>query len=114
MPNPYLSPKAQEKPFPDEKIVLWKRVRTLSIILIIASPLLGGVGTVIRMTNAFRLLAETGQGEPAELADSISFALLTTMWGLIISILAIIPLLVALKRLRFYRKSNLSLSSKNY
>lgn len=47
------------------------------------SPMLGLLGTVIGMVDAFGILAITGSADPALLAGSISVALLTTMWGLI-------------------------------
>ncbi|MGJ8726048.1 MAG: MotA/TolQ/ExbB proton channel family protein [Roseibacillus sp.] len=55
-----------------------------------AAPMLGLLGTVIGMVSAFGVLAETGQAEPAQLAGQISVALLTTMWGLITAIPAVI------------------------
>lgn len=51
-----------------------------------AAPMLGLLGTVIGMVQAFSILAESGQADPATLAGSISVALLTTMWGLITAI----------------------------
>lgn len=51
-----------------------------------AAPMLGLLGTVIGMVQAFGILAETGNASPTELAGSISVALLTTMWGLITAI----------------------------
>jgi biopolymer transport protein ExbB len=51
-----------------------------------AAPMLGLLGTVIGMVAAFGILAESGQADPAQLAGSISVALLTTMWGLITAI----------------------------
>ncbi len=51
-----------------------------------AAPMLGLLGTVIGMVQAFGILAESGQADPVQLADSISVALLTTMWGLITAI----------------------------
>lgn len=51
-----------------------------------AAPMLGLLGTVIGMVQAFSILAEDGQADPVKLADSISVALLTTMWGLITAI----------------------------
>lgn len=51
-----------------------------------AAPMLGLLGTVIGMVQAFGILAESGQADPAQLAGSISVALLTTMWGLITAI----------------------------
>ncbi len=55
-----------------------------------AAPMLGLLGTVIGMVQAFGKLAETGSADPAQLAGSISVALLTTMWGLITAIPAVI------------------------
>lgn len=51
-----------------------------------AAPMLGLLGTVIGMVQAFGILAESGTADPAQLAGSISVALLTTMWGLITAI----------------------------
>ncbi len=51
-----------------------------------AAPMLGLLGTVIGMVQAFGILAESGQADPTQLAGSISVALLTTMWGLITAI----------------------------
>ncbi len=55
------------------------------------SPMLGLLGTVIGMVDAFGILAITGSADPSQLAGSISVALLTTLWGLINAI----PCLVA-------------------
>ena len=53
------------------------------------APSIGLFGTVQGMVGAFAILAESGQADPAQLAGSISVALLTTFWGLIISIIAL-------------------------
>lgn len=55
-----------------------------------AAPMLGLLGTVIGMVQAFGILAESGQADPTQLASSISVALLTTMWGLITAIPALL------------------------
>ncbi len=55
-----------------------------------AAPMLGLLGTVIGMVSAFSTLGETGQADPAQLAGDISVALLTTMWGLITAIPALL------------------------
>lgn len=55
-----------------------------------AAPMLGLLGTVIGMVGAFGTLGETGQADPAALANDISVALLTTMWGLITAIPALL------------------------
>ena len=53
-----------------------------------AAPMLGLFGTVFGMIGAFAKL-EDGDADPAALAGQISIALLTTMWGLIVAILAV-------------------------
>jgi len=55
-----------------------------------AAPMLGLLGTVIGMVKAFSLLSSTGAPDAAKLAGSISVALLTTMWGLITAVPAVI------------------------
>lgn len=58
----------------------------------------GLAGTVFGMVGAFDELAETGEAESAELAGHISIALLTTMWGLIVSVVAFVVLIGILIR----------------
>ena len=72
----------------NERPRLMKYVDMLALCGSIA-PSIGLFGTVQGMIDAFAVLAETGQADPAQLAGSISVALLTTFWGLIISILAL-------------------------
>lgn len=56
-----------------------------------ASPMLGLTGTVIGMVNAFGTLSSGGGSpDPSALADDISVALLTTLWGLFNAIPCII------------------------
>lgn len=56
-----------------------------------ASPMLGLTGTVIGMVSAFGTLSSGGGSpDPAALADDISVALLTTLWGLFNAIPCII------------------------
>lgn len=51
------------------------------------APMMGLFGTVLGMVNAFAVLADSaGSADPASLAGSISTALLTTFWGLIVAI----------------------------
>ncbi len=71
-----------------------ERPRTMKFVDILAlcgtiAPSIGLFGTVQGMVEAFAVLAATGQADPTELAGSISVALLTTFWGLIISIIAV-------------------------
>ena len=53
------------------------------------APTIGLFGTIQGMVEAFAVLAETGQADPTTLAGSISVALLTTFWGLIISLIGL-------------------------
>lgn len=53
------------------------------------APTIGLFGTIQGMVEAFAVLAETGQADPTTLAGSISVALLTTFWGLIIALIAL-------------------------
>lgn len=63
--------------------------------VIAAAPMLGLLGTVLGMMGAFEKLASAATVEPSELAQSISFALITTALGLIIAI----PLVMAVASL---------------
>lgn len=54
-----------------------------------AAPMLGLFGTVFGMIKAFSTLATNNSADPSMLAGSISIALLTTMWGLVVAILAL-------------------------
>ena len=65
-------------------------LRTLELIAYIA-PLLGLLGTVVGMIEAFRSLDAAGPGQPGTLAEGIWEALLTTAAGLSVAI----PLAVA-------------------
>ena len=51
-------------------------------------PLLGLLGTVVGMIEVFQSITLYGTGDPKTMADGISQALVTTVWGL----LAAIPL----------------------
>ena len=76
----------------------WGRAMIWATVFVIVPPLLGALGTVVGMVQAFGVLGETGHADPAELAGDISFALLTTMWGLIIAAPAFVFLLIAMVR----------------
>ena len=51
------------------------------------APMLGFMGTVIGMINAFDAIAAAGDVSPALVADGIKIALLTTVGGLIVAII---------------------------
>jgi biopolymer transport protein ExbB len=65
---------------------LYRKTEMLAVIGAIA-PMLGLLGTVQGMIEAFDTIAATGgNAKPADLADSISKALVTTLEGLIVAI----------------------------
>lgn len=55
-----------------------------------AAPMLGLLGTVSGMVSAFAMLAESKGADPSKLANSISEALYTTYFGLVVAIPALI------------------------
>ena len=62
-----------------------KGLNTIKIIASI-SPLLGLLGTVIGVLVAFRVMSETGLNNPAQFAQGISMALITTVGGMLVAI----------------------------
>ena len=64
--------------------------------MVLVPPMIGIVGTIVGMVGAFSTLQKTGGADPSELAADISFALLTALWGLVWSALALIPFIVFL------------------
>ncbi len=65
----------------------------------LAGPLVGMVGTVIGMARAFSALAEGGgTADPGALAGDISFALLTTLYGLGFGLVGAVLVSIALFR----------------
>jgi len=71
-----------------ERAALGYLERYLSVISFVASSvvLLGLLGTVNGMINAFEGIAEKGLGEPTIVAAGISEALITTVTGLVIAV----------------------------
>ncbi len=69
-----------------EKMVSYER--GLSTVRIIASiaPLLGLLGTVIGVLEAFNAISRLGLGDPSVFAGGISLALITTVGGLVVAI----------------------------
>lgn len=50
------------------------------------APLLGLLGTVIGIYEAFQVISNTGLSDPGQFASGISYALITTIVGLIVAI----------------------------
>ena len=56
----------------------------------VLSPLMGLLGTIMGMINAFDAIARAGSGDPAAVASGISEALITTATGRIVAIPTIV------------------------
>ena len=67
-------------------------VRGVSLLGIVASvaPLLGLLGTVTGMIGTFSVITEHGTGDPRLLSEGISQALLTTQFGLMVAVPALL------------------------
>ncbi len=79
-----------------------RRFRTLESLNILAqvSPMIGLFGTVYGMIVAFQTVAASGgQADPALLAGGIGTALVTTFWGLVIAIPALLTYAVVRNRI---------------
>lgn len=63
---------------------------TLLGTLAVISPLLGLLGTVVGIINAFMAVTASGLGDPTALAGGISMALVTTAGGLVVAIPAMV------------------------
>ncbi len=70
----------------EEAVKLHQKVGWISLIANVA-PMLGLLGTVAGMVSAFNAIATSGgNADPAKLANGISQALLTTLFGLLVAI----------------------------
>ena len=58
---------------------------TIKVIATI-SPLLGLLGTVVGVLVSFQIIAQTGMNNPANFAQGISLALITTVGGLLVAL----------------------------
>jgi biopolymer transport protein ExbB len=78
--------KAIEEMAAEEQLKLFMKLGWISLIAAV-SPMLGLLGTVQGMILAFKVIAASkGAAEPADLADNISLALITTLLGLLVAI----------------------------
>jgi biopolymer transport protein ExbB len=74
----------------EQSLCLLRRIEWCSIIANVA-PMVGLFGTVFGMIKAFNILGiAAGQPRPDQLAAAISIALITTFWGLLIAIPALV------------------------
>jgi biopolymer transport protein ExbB len=67
-----------------------ERYSTLVIVAASVAPLLGLLGTVTGMISTFDIITEFGTGDPKMLSGGISEALVTTKFGLIVAIPALL------------------------
>ena len=109
-PLPPYQPPASDTGTPEtgdlsRKLRIWKRIRLISLVLCLVLPINGIVGTVIGMTGAFEELRNTGAADPSELASHISVALLSTFWGLVIAVPALIVVVISAIRVRSLKRS---------
>ena len=72
----------------DGKMEMEHKVSPVATIGSVA-PMLGLMGTVIGMIYAFQQIAAGGQPKPAELAENIGLALVTTLEGIVVAVPAI-------------------------
>lgn len=77
--------KSLEEMGDEEAVKLHQKIGWLSVISNVA-PMMGLLGTVTGMVGAFRVIATSKNPDPSELANGISMALLTTLFGLIVAI----------------------------
>lgn len=82
---------------------LYEDLGPLSTIYTVA-PLLGLLGTILGMMSAFREYANVGERDLSALSDGIQQALVTTLWGLAISILAYIAARYFERRIRRFER----------
>ena len=66
------------------------RFNTFILVVSAVAPLLGLLGTVTGMIATFDIITEVGTGDPKLLSSGISEALVTTMFGLIVAIPALL------------------------
>jgi biopolymer transport protein ExbB len=79
------------------------RIRPLSVVADVA-PLIGLLGTVVGMLDAFRTASQEGLGKAETLAEGIYLALETTVAGLIIAIPAMLFAALFVARLERYMR----------
>ncbi|MGL5095239.1 MAG: MotA/TolQ/ExbB proton channel family protein, partial [Planctomycetia bacterium] len=72
----------------EEKMKLEQSVSMIGLIAQVA-PMLGLLGTVLGMIMSFQEIAKGGQPKPAELANNIGLALVSTLEGLVVAIPAL-------------------------
>jgi magnesium-transporting ATPase (P-type) len=76
----------------------WLRTIWISITCVIVPPMFGMIGTAFGMVGAFGDISKTGKTDHEAMAANISVSLLSTAWGLLVSVIAFIVLIGVLIR----------------
>lgn len=66
-----------------------------------AGPLIGLIGTVIGMRQAFDNLGSSGVGDTAQLSNSIGTVLIATVIGIVVGLVGVVLIFVSLLRCRY-------------
>ena len=94
-PDSFLAPSEEVEPV-QRRRKFWRRMIWISGAGVIASLMFGLIGTVVGMVGAFEELSKTGEANPEELAGDIAVSLMTTLWGLVISMISVLVLVFAI------------------
>ncbi|MES2661408.1 MAG: MotA/TolQ/ExbB proton channel family protein [Verrucomicrobiota bacterium] len=76
----------------------WLRAIWISIAGVIVPPLFGLIGSIFGMVHAFGNISTTGETDHEALAKNISVSLLSTAWGIVVSVIAFMVLIGVLVR----------------
>ena len=99
--DPHKTPSTQSDITPNQPSGKWlARIGTI----LYAGPLIGLVGTIIGMIQAFSTLS-TGSADPAALADDISIAMISLGIGVIAGLIGLIIVLIAFYKFNYRKPS---------
>ena len=73
------------------ELVIMKRGLTVLDTIITLGPLLGLLGTIIGMINAFGIMAESGLGQPHAVTGGVAEALVCTAAGIFVAVTTLVP-----------------------
>jgi biopolymer transport protein ExbB len=87
----HLSPSAAMQAAAQAELGQARRYLPILDTVITLAPLLGLLGTITGMINAFGIVSEAGLGQPHAITGGIAEALIATATGLLIAIMTLIP-----------------------
>ena len=73
------------------ELAIMKRGLTVLDTIITLGPLLGLLGTIIGMINAFGIMAESGLGQPHAVTGGVAEALVCTAAGIFVAVTTLVP-----------------------